>query len=76
MGGNWDTSGGPEEDSNIDEVILDTHSCNLPRVDFKMWLREETHNVLRAYNTWLGAVLNAPNSAFKFPNIWRQNIGT
>ena len=52
MGCNWGTAGGAGGDSSVNQVILVTHSRNPPRVDGKMLLKEETYNVLRAYDTY------------------------
>ena len=52
MGDNWGTAEGAGGDSSVDQVFLVTYSRNSPRVDGKMLLKSEAHNVLRAYDTY------------------------
>ena len=51
MGDKWGTARGAGRDS-VYQVILVTHSRNLPRVDGKMMLKEEAHNFLGAYDSY------------------------
>ena len=49
MGDDGGTAGGVGGDESVNQVNLDTHSQNPPRVDGKMLLKEEARNVLRTY---------------------------
>ena len=45
MGDNWGTAGGAGGDSSVHQTNMVKHSKNPPRVDGKMLLKEEAHNV-------------------------------
>ena len=52
MGDISGTVGGTGGDSSVNQVFLVIHSRNPPIVNDKKLLKEEAHNVLRAYDTY------------------------
>ena len=52
MGDNGGIAGGAVRDIGVNQVTLVTHSRNLPGVDGKMLLKEDSQTFFRAYDAY------------------------